>query len=247
MPSAATVGVRPRRAPLGDAEAGERLLVDARVLGLDGLGGVRVRTGVAGLVVGLAAGASPVAAIPLVTLAPVSLLSRVAQWLGYALLAAYGTVKARDAFSGYHEPLKDGAQRIARVLGAAAAVALVLLLLSMAARGALLGNLAVAAGFVLMALGVGASVVFGLSRLPGRPTATRPTLLTPAVLLGLAGLHLTFEAVALVFTVYNVALLALVGLLIGVLQESRRSAWAPVGLALVVALLTNFAQGALLR
>ncbi|HVL98928.1 MAG TPA: hypothetical protein VM324_06535 [Egibacteraceae bacterium] len=203
---------------------------------------------VAGLVAAVVAGVPVDDRVPLLAVAdPVRPLARAAQWLGYALLAAYGTVKARDAFTGYPEPMAPQGRRIAGLLAAAAAVALVLLLVSLAARGALLANLGVAAALVLFALGVGASVLLALSRVPARATATRAVLLTPAVLLGLAGLHLTFEAVAFVFTIYNVGLLALVGLLVGVLQEGRRTAWGPIGLALVVALLTGFAEGALLR
>lgn len=205
---------------------------------------------VAGLIGALAAGVSPASAVPLAGIAGfagVELLSRVAQWLGFALLAVYGTVKARDAFRGEAQLLADGARQVGTILGLAVAAAVVLLLLSFAARGVLLGNLEVAVGIVLVPLGVATAFVLVLAQSRGAGTTTRPSLVTPAVLLGLAGFHISFDAVAFVAAVYLGGILALVGLLIGVLQEWRRSAWAAIGFMLVIAVLSNFAEGAVLR
>lgn len=204
---------------------------------------------VAGLVAALATGVSPTSAVPLAGVAgpTVAVLARVSQWLGFALLAVYGTVKARDAFRGEAQTLAEGARQIAKILGVAVLAAVVLLLLSLAARGVLLGSLEAAVGVVLMPLGVATALVVVLGQLPASSVTTRPTLVTPAVLLGLAGFHISFDAVAFVTAVYLGGVLALLGLLVGLLQEWRRSAWAGIGLLLVIALLSNFAQGAVLR
>lgn len=205
---------------------------------------------VAGLLAALATGFSPASAIPLAGIigtGTVDVLARTSQWLGFALLAVYGTVKARDAFRGESQTLAQGTRHIAKILGLAVLVAVVLLLLSLAARGALLGGVEVAVGIVLMPLGVATAIVIVLGQLTGAGATTRPTLVTPAVLLGLAGFQISFDAVAFVTAVYLGGILALLGLLIGVLQEWRRSAWAAIGLMLVIAVLSSFAQGAALR
>lgn len=201
---------------------------------------------VAGLAVALAAGASPVAAVPLLGLAESGirveeLLARIARWLGYALLAVYGTVKARDAFSGTPQAMAAVARQVATVLGIAVSVAALLLLVSMATRGTLSGDLGLAAERVLLPLAVATAVMVARARTAGAGATTRPTLLTPAVLLGLAAIRgLGFDAVSFVTTVYTVGLLALLGLVVGLLQESRRAAWGAVGLGLTIAALTPF-------
>lgn len=201
---------------------------------------------VAGLAVALAAGASAAAAVPLLGLAESGirveeLLARIARWLGYALLAVYGTVKARDAFSGTHQAMAAVARQIAMVLGIAVGVAALLLLVSMATQGTLSGDLALAAERVLLPLAVATAVMIARARTAGAGATTRPTLLTPAVLLGLAAIRgIGFDAVSFVTTVYTVGLLALLGLVIGLLQESRRATWGAVGLGLTIAALTPF-------
>lgn len=205
---------------------------------------------VATLAAAVVAGLSPLGVLPLtgiVGLTGVDPFARLAQWLGYGLLAVYGTVKARDAFRGEHARLADGARQIGKILGIAVAAAVVLLMLSLAARGVLAGSLGLAVGFLLMPLGVATAFLLAVSQVPAPTATSRPTLVTPAVLLGLGAFHLTFDAVGIVSTIYLTGLLALLGVVIGVVMESRRSAWAAVGLALVVATLTNLAQGAALR
>lgn len=205
---------------------------------------------VAGLMGALAAGLPPASAVPVAGITGtggLDVLVRTAQWLGFALLAVYGTVKARDAFRGDAQPLDQGARAIAKILGLAVVAAVILLLLSLGARGVLLGNLEAAVGIILMPLGVATALVVVLGQIRGAGSTTRPTLITPAVLLGLAGFQISFNAVAFVTAVYLGGLLALLGLLVGILQEWRRSAWAAIGLMLVIAVLSNFAQGAVLR
>lgn len=201
---------------------------------------------IAGVLAAIVAGSPPGLAIPLAGIAdsgfPVEdLLARIARWLGYVLLAAYGTVKARDAFRGEHQTLAGGARQIALVLGGAAGIAAALLLLSLATQGRLPADLPVAAELLLRALGVATAVVLMLGRVRGAVTTTRPTLVTPAVLLGMVAIRgLRFDAVSFVTSVYIVGLLALLGLVVGMLQESRRTAWGAVGLGLTIATLTTF-------
>lgn len=199
----------------------------------------------AGVALALLAQVPPLAAVPLAGadhLAGVeTVLVRTTRWLGYVLLAAYGTVKARDAFRGTPQVMYTGARQIAGILGVAVAVAGVLLLVSRAARGQLTGDLIGSAELLLLPLGVASAVVVVLGSVRGAGTVTRPTLVTPAVLMGMAAIRgLAFDAVAFVTTIYLVGLLALLGLVIGMLQESRQTAWGAVGLGLAIGALTIF-------
>lgn len=213
-----------------------------------GLGvALAVPLAIAGVAVALLAGAAPGASVPLAGLAGAAngwevVLSRVVRWLGYTLLAVYGTVKARDAFNGTHQALPAAARQIALILAGAVGVASVLLILSMAARGGLAaGGTVVAVERLLTALGVATAVVIMLGSLTRAGATTRPTLVTPAVLVGMVLIRgLRFDAVSLVTMVYFIGLLALLGLVVGLLQESRHTAWGAVGLGLGIAMLTNF-------
>jgi hypothetical protein len=64
-------------------------------------------------------------------------------------------------------------------------------------------------------------------------------LVTPTVIFGLAAFRLRLDPGALVEAAYQAGLLAAVGLVVGLLQETRRSAWPAVGLCLVVAALSG--------
>lgn len=199
----------------------------------------------AGVALALLAQVPPLAAIPLAGadhLAGIeAVLVRTAQWLGYALLAAYGSVKARDAFRGTPQALYAGARQIAGILGMAAGIAAVLLLVSMAARGQLGDGLVTAAALLLWPVGIASAVVVMLGRARGAGTVARPTLVTPAVLMGLAAFGgLGFDAQALVRSVHLMGLFALLGLVIGLLQELRQTAWAAAGLGLAIGALTIF-------
>lgn len=213
-----------------------------------GLGvALAVPLAIAGVVVALVAGVTPRIAVPLAALTGTTngvevVIARLVRWVGYTLLAVYGTVKARDAFNGTHQSIGDAARQIALVLGGAAGVAGVLLILSMAARGGLSSDgMAIVAERVLTALGVATAVVVVLGSLSRGGSTTRPTLVTPAVLMGMVLIRgLRFDAVSLVTSVYFVGLLALLGLVVGVLQESRNTAWGAVGLGIGIATLTSF-------
>lgn len=222
--------------------------VSAPALGYGALVGLPVA--VAFVLAGVLSGLPPTATVPLAGVggqAAVELLARVTQWLGYVGLAVYGTVKARDAFRGQHRTLREGAQHIGRILALAVVVAGVLLLLAMAARGGLTADPLAAVGVVLPALGVAGAAAVVLARLQGSATTTLPTLVTPTVLLGLAAFVLVFDPVGFVNGVYQAGLFAALGLIVGVLMESRRSAWAAIGLAMVIATLSTLGAGATLR
>lgn len=199
----------------------------------------------AGVALVLLAELPPLAAVPLAaadSLAGVEeVLVRTTRWLGTALLAAYGSVKARDAFRGTPQAMYIGARQVAGILGVAVAIAAVLLLVSRAARGELGGDLVGVAELVLLPLGVASAVVVVLGSVRSAGTVTRPTLVTPAVLMGMAYIRtLAFDAQAFVTTIYLAGLLALLGLVIGMLQESRQTAWGAVGLGLGIGALTIF-------
>jgi hypothetical protein len=164
----------------------------------------------------------------------VELLARLAQWLGLALLAVYGTVKARDAFRGDPQTLREATLEIGRYVAIAAVVATVLLVVALSARGSAVEALL----FLLPPLGVAGAVALTLRQL--RPAViTRSTLLTPVVLLALGPFQLSFNPFDFVIGIWLAALFAAIGLIIGALQESRRSAYAAVGLAVVLACLTT--------
>jgi hypothetical protein len=156
-------------------------------------------------------------------------LPRLATWLGLAGLAVYGTVKARDAFRSDSRTIPDVTYEIGKILAIVAGVATLLLFAVLGLQLELLLVPAGAAGVVLVAL-----------RLQRGPAVTsRATLLTPAVLLALGPFALFSGALEFVFNVWLASVVAAIGLAIGVLQESRRSALPAIGLAVVVALLTG--------
>lgn len=205
---------------------------------------------VAMVLVGLIAAGAPTATVPLVHALSgegvLRLLARLAHWLGYALIAVYGTVKARDAFRGYAEELPARAWALARIIGIAVAITAGLLLLTLSAQGMTEGALEAVAQILLPPLGVGVAVVVVLRQLPGRSTTTKATLLTPVVLMILAVATVVFNAQALVRSAYFAAIFALFGLVVGVLQEWRHSAWGAIGLGLVIATTTTFSQALML-
>lgn len=152
---------------------------------------------------------------------------RLALWLGLAGLAAYATVKARDAFRTDPQTIRDGTLEIGRVVGIIAVVTVLLLLIATPAD---LANL------VLVPLGVAAAVLLGLRQLRGPSATSRATLLTPVILLAIGPFLLSFNALRFVQGLYAAALLGGIGLLIGMLQETRHSAYGAIGLALALAL-----------
>ncbi|HUH07917.1 MAG TPA: hypothetical protein VML96_08930 [Egibacteraceae bacterium] len=163
------------------------------------------------------------------TASPVAVAARVAAWIGFAGLAVYATVKARDAFpASPGRALGEGIWEIGRILAIVAAVATALLLI----RSPSLVQ-------ILFPLGVAGVVALTFQSLRGpRSTTTRATLVAPTVIGGLASFALAFDAVQLVALTWAGALSAGIGLVIGSLHESRRSAGAAMAIALVASLLS---------
>lgn len=205
-----------------------------------GLGGLHSSSLLTGLLVAAPIGVASVLtgvleAQPLLDTAPILLwregvalgvIVRFLSWLGVSLFAVYAMVKARDAFSSQYGTVRQEGERIGRVLGIVALVATVLLLV-----------IQFALRWVLLPLGVAAAVLLALRGLRGPSATSRATMLTPVLVFGLASFSfgLLFAGDALVPGVWMAAMCAAVGLIVGVLQETRRSASAAIGVALVVA------------
>ena len=212
--SLASYGVSPRRS--GDLLLGVGLAVPLLAVGL--LGGA----------LGLAPPPRPTALV--VGLAPselvVAVVEQVVEWTGLAFLAAYATVKARDAFRSERMSLDEGVRWIGRPLGIAGAVLTLLLLLT--------GDLG-AIGVLALAVAAGLTVLLSV-RAAGRTTTTKAVLLTPTVLLGLR--EFTFGSSSREFLVilWFTAVTAALGFAIGATQESRDGVLAALGIGLVVGL-----------
>lgn len=151
------------------------------------------------------------------------------------LLVIYATVKARNAFRADAAYIPLTMRTLARYAGIVGAVAAVLLLLTVIAQGLdILGTMQV----LLVPLAVGASGYLVHQSLRGSQLTTRATLLTPMVLMAVGSFVIFAEAFEIVFGLWRAAVLAGVGLIVGALLESRRTAWAPLGFAVGLVLLT---------
>lgn len=155
-------------------------------------------------------------------------LTRLVTWLGLALLVAYVTTKARDAFRLDFSTIPEGMVRIGRILAIVVAVAAGL-------RLVVIGTLS----SVVLPLGVALTVYLVWRGLRGPSSTGFAVLLTPTVLLAIGSFLLSFRLERLVESVWTGAMIAAIGLVMGALRESRRSAWPLVGLALVIALATT--------
>lgn len=163
-------------------------------------------------------------------------LARLAHAVGRALLALYVTVKARDAFRQDYLTVREGLRDIGRWVVLAAAGALVLLALGELVRG----NGVRLAAYLLLPLGLVGSYVLALRTLRGPSVSSRQVLLTPTVVLALGPFTLSLSGERLLGSVYEAALWGGVGLLVGVLTETKRGAWAAIGFGAVIATLTIF-------
>ncbi len=190
----------------------------------------------ASLLAGLLAGVDVFAVLPIIALGPgalFDLLVRLVTWLGLTGFALYATVKARDAFRTEYRTVRDGVIEIGRIVGGLAAVTTLILLVALDFNVAR----------VLLPLGLAASVWLLLRGLAGPTTTSRATLLTPTLLLALGPFVLSLRADEFVLSLWAGSLAAGVGLLLGALVETRRSAAAPIGFALTAALLSIFPLG----
>ncbi|HEV2088587.1 MAG TPA: hypothetical protein VGR21_09770 [Cryptosporangiaceae bacterium] len=195
----------------------------------------------AGVLAALASG-GPLLELPLVaaimTGSWLAFLGRLLYWAGLVGLAVYMTVKARDAFRGDPAYLRSATVEIGRILALVAGVATVLLLVTVvfSAGGSVL---AAVARLLLLPLGVAAAVLLSTQRLRRTTLTKRSTLLTPVVLFAIGPFALSLNALSFVAGLWQAALLAGVGLVIGALLEARRSALGPVGVGLALALMTG--------
>ena len=177
----------------------------------------------------------PLADFALGRVSIVSMLERLATWVGLVLLAVYGTVKARDAFRGDPRYLPPAAWQVGTVVAAVAGGAGLLLVLSSLVNGE---PLRFRAALLLDPLAVVVTALLVWRDLSSRQLTTRAALVTPAVLMALGTFSLSFNALALVTNVWKGAILALVGVVVGALIEARRSPYVVVGLATVTALVS---------
>ncbi|MGH8929077.1 MAG: hypothetical protein ACRDZO_00155 [Egibacteraceae bacterium] len=158
-------------------------------------------------------------------------VAQVVSWVGSVALAWYATVKARDAFRIVPKTFREGTLEIGRILAIIAAVATLLVSLRLMLNAGRFDPIV-----VLLPLGVAGAVWLALRRLAGPSTTSRSVLLTPTLLLALSGFTLALNALDIVL--HEAAIYAGIGLLIGMIQESRRSFYAVLALSLALALFT---------
>ena len=188
----------------------------------------------------LVAGIGPLARAPLyaaiTTGNVIDLLLHVVSVVCVTLLAIYTTVKARTAFRSDPRYLRPTALELGKYLAIAAVIATALLFLRFAMEGQ---DLRTAVEIILAPLGVVGAVWFVLRSIGDSRLTSRPVLLTPMVILAIGSLVIFGGAVNFVFGIWQGAMLAGLGLAVGLLLESRRSALGPLGLATGLALLTH--------
>ncbi len=194
---------------------------------------------VAAVVTGWLAGAGPGGGLPVLGVAlEGSLLlfvRRITFVFGLVLLCIYATVKARDAFRSDPRYLPAAVLEIGRILAVVSAVTSALLILSTVLGGQ---SLVVRSTLLLFPLAVAGSGYLAYRDLAGRQLTSRAILLTPTVVLALGAFILSFDAYEFTYGLWRAAYLAGIGLIVGALVESQRSAWGALGLATLVALLT---------
>jgi hypothetical protein len=194
---------------------------------------------VAYLLASLVTGMGPLARAPALVAAGtanvVDLLLYVVSGVCVVLLAIYTTVKARTAFRSDPRYLRPAALQLGKYVAIAAAVTTVLLMMTFAVQGQ---QLLTGIEIILAPLGVAGSVWLVLRGMNAAQLTSRPVLLTPMVILAIGSLLIFGGAVNFVYGIWRGAMLAALGLVIGLLLEGRRSALAPLGLGTGLALLS---------
>jgi len=168
----------------------------------------------------------------------VALLANATTWIGLVILAAYATVKSRDAFRSELQSVRAGVIEVGRVLGIAGGVAALLLFATRFRE----------IGVLLLPLGFAAAGYLLLRGLSGPSTATRMTFVAPVVLLVLGPLNplaVLFDPAGFVVGVWVAAMVGATALLVAGLLESRRTAYGALALALLFAVFvrTSFLGG----
>ena len=198
-----------------------------------------VPVSVAYVIAGFAAGTNGTLRIPLVEAATdgtfVSVLVRLVAGLCLVLLGVYTTVKARTAFRADPGYLRPIAARVGRYVAIAGAIASGLLFVSFVLQGA---SVLEAIEFVVVPLGVAVTAFLVYRGLRDSQLSSQPVLLTPMVVLAISSLVILGGAFNFVFGIWRGAMLAALGLVVGALMESRRSAMGPLGLGVGLSLLT---------
>jgi hypothetical protein len=161
-------------------------------------------------------------------------LVRIVNGLCIGLLAIYVTVKARTAFRSDPGYIRSTMIYLGRIVGIVAAVAAVLLFVSALTQGVATQSF----HLLLAPIGVAAGLWLVYRAVSGSLLTSRATLLAPMVIMAIGSLRLFAPAFDLVFGLWRGAMLAALGLGIAVLMESRRSAWAPLGLVTGLVLLS---------
>ena len=188
----------------------------------------------AGLAAGLGADLNTPVVVAVRTGNLLNLALGVLSALCVTLLAIYATVKARTSFRSDSRYLQPAAMELGKYVGIAAAVAAALLFVTFLTEGQ-----PVRAGLeiFLVPLGVAGAAWLVLRALTHSRITSRPVLLTPMVILAIGSLVIFGGALNFVFGIWRGALLAGLGLTVGLLMEGRRSAFGPLGLATGLALL----------
>lgn len=154
---------------------------------------------------------------------------------GTMLLVIYVVIKARTSFRTDPGYIRPTMLYLGRFTAIAAAVATALLVLRVLTNGV---DVAAAPEVLVPPLGVAGAAWFVYRRVRGSQLTSRMILLTPMILLAIGAFTLFGEATAVVIGLWQAALLAGVGLVSAVLLESTRSAWAPLGFAAGLTVLT---------
>ena len=161
---------------------------------------------------------------------PLPGIAELVQWVGTAFLAAYATMKARDAFRSDRRTIRDSSMEIGRVIVIVLAVSALILVLA---------NTVGWVTAVVLPLGAVASLVWALQTVRGPSATGRAVLLTPTVVLALRAFNLTFDGGQFFGILWLTGITALIGLVIGIYTETRNSAMAAIGIGLVVGLFTS--------
>ncbi|MGI8876100.1 MAG: hypothetical protein ACR2KP_17610 [Egibacteraceae bacterium] len=200
----------------------------------------------AGLVGAVLAGAAITTAVPLAALGRgssggvVTLLVRALFWPCLLLLAAYGTVKARDAFRSHPVTLTETVVRVGRILAIAGGAALALLITSDLITGSGAFDGLTLVSYLLQPAGVVAAVWLALRREGGSTVVSMPLVVTPVVIMAVGPFALTFNAFALITGVYFAALFGGIGLVVAIIVERTRQATGVIVMGLLIALLSLF-------
>ena len=194
----------------------------------------------AAIVIGnLIAGSALLAGIPVAVAAGgdvIDAILHVVAGVCVVLLAIYATVKARSAFRSDPRYIRTAMVELGRIVGIAGAATAVLLFISLVVQDV---PVTTAVLYLIIPIGVAGCVWLVHRGAPASQLTSRPILITPMVILGLASLQLLGGAFEFVAALWNAAMLAALGLALGALLEARRSAWAPLGLGVGLVLFTT--------